>query len=94
VVRSFIAIPAGVGEMPVVRYTVFTFLGTIPWCFGLAGIGLALGSQWEEFHDSFRYADYAIIALVVAGVAAVAFRTYRKRARKRELERSAEGVGR
>lgn len=94
VVRSFIAIPAGVGEMPVVRYTVLTFLGTIPWCFGLAAIGVALGSQWEEFHENFRYADYAIIALVVAGVAAIVFRTYRKRARKRELERSAEGIGR
>jgi membrane protein DedA with SNARE-associated domain len=94
VVRSFIAIPAGIGEMPVVRYTWLTFLGTIPWCFGLAGVGLALGSQWEEFHESFRYADYAIIALVVAGAAAIAFRYYRKRARKRAMERSAEGVGR
>jgi membrane protein DedA with SNARE-associated domain len=94
VVRSFISIPAGVGEMPLGRFTVLTFLGTIPWCFGLAGVGVALGSQWEEFHDSFRYADYAIVALVVAGVAAFAFRAYRKRARKRAMERSAEGVGR
>ena len=38
-----------------------------PWCFGLAAVGVALGSKWEEFHESFRYADYAIIALVVAG---------------------------
>ena len=41
VVRSFVSIPAGIGEMPLVRYTVLTFAGTIPWCFGLAAIGLA-----------------------------------------------------
>jgi membrane protein DedA with SNARE-associated domain len=95
VVRSFVSIPAGIGEMPLGRYTVFTFAGTIPWCFGLAGVGLALGSQWEEFHSSFRFADYAIVALVVAGVAALLYRTHRRRTRRRAMEeRSAEGTGR
>jgi membrane protein DedA with SNARE-associated domain len=86
VVRSFVSIPAGVGEMPLVRYTVLTFLGTIPWCFGLAGVGYALGSQWEEFHDSFRFADYAIAAVVIAGVAALGFRWHRRRTRRRAVE--------
>src|ERR671918_57793 len=94
VVRSFISIPAGVAQMPLPRYTVLTFLGTIPWCFGLAGIGLALGTGWERFHESFRYADYAIIALVVAGAAALLWRHRRRRLRRRAVERSAEGVGR
>jgi membrane protein DedA with SNARE-associated domain len=95
VVRSFVSIPAGIGEMPLGRYTVLTFLGTLPWCFGLAAVGVALGSQWEEFHEAFRYADYAIVALVVAGAAALAYRTYRRRARKRAVEeQSAEWTGR
>ncbi len=95
VVRSFISIPAGIGEMPLGRYTAFTFAGTIPWCFGLAAVGLALGSGWERFHESFRYADYAIVALVVAGLAALAFRAHRRRVRRRAMEeRSAEGTGR
>lgn len=94
VVRSFISIPAGVAEMRLGRYTVLTFLGTIPWCFGLAGIGLALGTGWERFHESFRYADYAIIALVAAGGAALVYRGQRRRQRRRAVERSAEGVGR
>src|SRR5919109_1498295 len=78
VVRSFISIPAGVAEMAVGRFTVLTFLGTIPWCFGLAGIGLALGSKWERFHHGFRYADYAIVALIAAGVLYLAL-GYRRR---------------
>jgi membrane protein DedA with SNARE-associated domain len=94
VVRSFVSIPAGVAEMPLPRYTVLTFLGTIPWCFGLAGIGVALGSGWERFHDSFRFADYAILALVLAGVGFLVYRHRRRRLRRRAMERSAEGVGR
>jgi membrane protein DedA with SNARE-associated domain len=86
VVRSFISIPAGVAEMPLPRYTALTFAGSIPWCFGLAAIGVALGSSWERFHDSFRYADYAIVALVVAGVAALLYRAHRRRLRRRAVE--------
>ncbi len=41
VVRSFISIPAGVLEMPVVRYTVLTAIGSAVWCFGIAGAGVA-----------------------------------------------------
>jgi membrane protein DedA with SNARE-associated domain len=86
VVRSFISIPAGIAEMPIVRYTVLSFLGTLPWCFGLAGAGLALGSGWERFHESWRYADYAIVALVVAAAAYLAIRLGRRSARRRALE--------
>jgi membrane protein DedA with SNARE-associated domain len=88
VVRSFISIPAGVAEMPLGRFTLLTFLGTIPWCFGLAGIGLALGSSWERFHEGFRYADYAIVALVVAAIVLLLVRTRRRRLRRRAFERS------
>jgi membrane protein DedA with SNARE-associated domain len=66
VVRSFVSIPAGVAKMPLLRFTVLTFLGCVPWCFGIAGAGYALGTRYEEFHHNFRYADYTVAALLVA----------------------------
>ena len=69
VVRSFVSIPAGLARMPLGRFTVFTFLGCIPWCFGLAGIGWALGSSYESFHHDFRFVDIAVGVLVVSLVA-------------------------
>jgi membrane protein DedA with SNARE-associated domain len=72
VVRSFIAIPAGVMRMPLGRYTLLTIPGSFVWTFAFAGIGWAAGSQWEEFHHSFRYAEYvvaaAILAVIVVGL--------------------------
>jgi len=69
VVRSFVSIPAGLARMPLGRFTVFTFLGCIPWCFGLAGIGWALGSSYESFHHDFRFVDVAVGVLVLSVVA-------------------------
>lgn len=72
VVRSFIAIPSGVMQMPLGRYTLLTIPGSFAWAFLFAGIGWAAGSQWEDFHHSFRYAEYvvaaAVLIVVVAGV--------------------------
>jgi membrane protein DedA with SNARE-associated domain len=65
VVRSFISIPAGVVRMPIVRFTVLTFLGCVPWCFGIAAAGWALGSSYEKFHHDFAYVEYAVVAAVI-----------------------------
>jgi membrane protein DedA with SNARE-associated domain len=73
-VRSFVAIPAGLAKMPFRRYTLLTIPGSAAWCFGLAGAGWALGSHWENFHHVFRYAEYAILAVLVAGLAYLAYR--------------------
>ena len=80
VVRSFVSIPAGVARMPLGRFTVFTFLGCIPWCFGLAGIGWALGSSYESFHHDFRFVDIAVGVLVLS-VAAIWFIRRRRASR-------------
>lgn len=88
VVRSFISIPAGIFRSPFPRYTLLTLLGSALWCFGLAGAGWALGSQWEEFHRTFRYVDYAVAALVAAGIAVLVWKLARRR---RGVEDAARG---
>ena len=80
VVRSFVSIPAGIARMPLGRFTVLTAIGCMPWCFGIAGAGWALGSRYERFHHDFRYVDIAIIALLV--LAAVAWYVRRRRGTK------------
>jgi membrane protein DedA with SNARE-associated domain len=62
VVRSFVAIPAGIARLELRRFAPLALLGCIPFCFGLAGAGYALGHSWGRVHDAFRYVDYAIVA--------------------------------
>jgi membrane protein DedA with SNARE-associated domain len=69
VVRSFISIPAGIVRMPIVRYTVLTFLGSAVWCFAIAGAGWALGSSYEHFNHAFGYVEYAVLAAVILLIA-------------------------
>ena len=83
VVRSFCSIPAGVFRMPLGRYTLLTLAGSTIWCFGLAGIGYAIGSSWHGFHDAFRYVDYVVLALVVLAAVYVGWRWWSSRATKR-----------
>src|SRR6266513_307674 len=48
VVRTFIAFPAGVARMKLMRFIIYTFAGSLPWCLGLAFVGQKLGEQWNK----------------------------------------------
>jgi membrane protein DedA with SNARE-associated domain len=82
VIRSFVSIPAGVMEVPFVRYTLLTLAGSAIWCFAFAGAGFALGSSWEDFQHVFRYVDYLVVLAVVAAAAWFGRRHVRNRRRR------------
>ena len=65
VVRTFISLPAGIAEMPLLRFSVYTFIGCLPWTFALAAVGYALGSQWTRVEHVLKPVSYAIAAVVV-----------------------------
>src|ERR1700693_4831436 len=48
VIRTFIALPAGVARMPRGRFHLYTFVGSWPWCLGLAWVGMKLGERWDS----------------------------------------------
>lgn len=68
-VRAVVSLPAGVARMPIGRFTLFSLIGTIPWVLALALAGHALGSDWTSVRKGFEYVDYAVLALVVLGIA-------------------------
>jgi membrane protein DedA with SNARE-associated domain len=79
--RSFVSIPAGVLEYPLGPYTALTALASVLWCTAFGVAGYALGANWDEVHRAFKYADYVVLALVVAGVAVLVSRALGRRAR-------------
>jgi len=69
VVRTFIALPAGVARMPQGRFHLYTFLGSFPWCLGLAWLGMKLGERWDKdprLKTWFHRFDAAIVIIIVA----------------------------
>lgn len=79
-VRAFVSLPAGIARMPLGRFSVLTFIGSIPWVLALALAGHALGGSWTTARKYFEYVDYAILALIVIGVVyAIVYRRRRTR---------------
>jgi len=71
VVRTFIALPAGIAKMPQLRFHVYTFLGSWPWCFALAYAGQKLGEKWHtdpRFKEAFHRFHMVIVVLLAIGV--------------------------
>ncbi|HXK41103.1 MAG TPA: DedA family protein [Candidatus Paceibacterota bacterium] len=65
VVRTFISLPAGIARMNILKFSVFTFLGALPWNFTLAFIGYKAGENWNLLHNYFRKANIFIVLLIV-----------------------------
>jgi membrane protein DedA with SNARE-associated domain len=69
VVRTFIALPAGIARMEAFRFHIYTFVGSFPWCLGLAYAGAKLGENLEALRPWFHRFDAVIGAVIVlAGV--------------------------
>jgi membrane protein DedA with SNARE-associated domain len=77
IVRTFISLPAGVARMPFWRFSVLTFLGCLPWVFALTFIGQQVGENWTQWKDSLHYVDYAVLAMILAGIAYLVVRRLR-----------------
>lgn len=72
VVRTFIAFPAGIARMSQARFHLYTFLGSWPWCFGLAYVGMKLGVQWHtdpRFQEAFHRFHLAVELALLAALA-------------------------
>jgi len=80
IIRTFISLPAGIARMPLARFTIFTFLGCIPWVLGLALIGRSLGDDWESARDTLHRFDYVVVAAILLGIALLVVRYLRRRA--------------
>src|SRR5580700_6994816 len=70
IVRTFIAFPAGVAKMNKWKFHIYTFIGSWPWCYALAWVGMKLGATWNSdprFKEIFRRFHLAVEAVLIAG---------------------------
>lgn len=70
IVRTFIAFPAGVAKMSQVRFHIYTFVGSWPWCYALAYVGMKLGASWNSdprFKEIFHRFHLGVELVLVVG---------------------------
>lgn len=94
VVRSLISIPAGTAKMNMVRFALYTLVGSLAWNTVLCTLGFWAGDAWEVITAQAEWVSTAVkVAIVVIGLIVVAwwvkFRIIP--AREEQKRRDAEG---
>jgi membrane protein DedA with SNARE-associated domain len=72
VIRTFISFPAGLARMPMLKFQVYSFIGSWPWCLALAYAGVLLGARWNsdaEFRRLFHEFDALVVVLLAVAFA-------------------------
>ncbi len=67
VIRTFISLPAGIAKMPFWPFVIYTFAGSLPWCYALSYVGFRMGAHWDTLGVYFHRFDAAIGVAIVAG---------------------------
>lgn len=65
VIRTYISLPAGISKMPFVKFCIYSFLGSYPWCLLLAYLGLQLGNNLTALSPIFKSLDVVIVLVIV-----------------------------
>jgi len=65
IVRTYISLPAGITKMPFIKFCIYTFLGSFPWCFLLAYVGTVVGNNLSVLTPIFRSFEVVIIIALV-----------------------------
>jgi membrane protein DedA with SNARE-associated domain len=68
VIRTFIAFPAGVSRMNRTKFHIYTFAGSLPWCYGLAYVGQQLGIRLLDEHSPLKHVMHRLDAVIGAAV--------------------------
>ena len=72
VVRSLISIPAGVARMNIVKFSLFTLVGSAVWNTILCSLGAAAGSAWETVTEQAEWVSDVVKIVIIVIVAVVA----------------------
>lgn len=92
IIRTFIAFPAGIAKMNKVRFHIYTFIGSWPWCFVLAYIGMKLGDHWDSdprFKAVFHRFQLSVELVIVVGVVWFVWTHWKNRTRSESEENAA-----
>lgn len=65
VVRTYISFPAGVAKMDLKKFSLYTFLGALPWAALFAWLGTLLGSRWELIRETLHNFDLVILLGII-----------------------------
>jgi len=87
-VRSFVSFAAGLGEMALGKFSLFTLIGCAVWCTAICSLGYSLGTSYNHVLKAFSFAGYVIGGLAVLAVVIVFLHRWREYRSQREMERS------
>lgn len=76
-IRTFISLPAGISGMDIKKFIIYTILGSLPWTFALAYIGVLLNEKWSIIRGYFHIFDIILGILIVLFIIYLAYK-YKK----------------
>ena len=84
IVRTFISLPAGIAKVKFIPFCILSFVGSFPWCLGLAYVGFLLGDNWRDIRHYLHNFDIVIAIVILLGVGIWLYKHFKEVAKKKK----------
>lgn len=75
-VRTFISLPAGIAKMDFAKFSIYSFLGSLPWNFALVYLGFVFTDRWDQLQNYLK--DFNVLVLVSLVLVVLGYVFWRK----------------
>jgi len=79
VIRTFISLPAGIAKMDFKKFSIYTFIGVVPFTIALTYAGVKLRENWDGLQPYFHKFDLVILLFLILGIIWYIFRHFRRK---------------
>jgi membrane protein DedA with SNARE-associated domain len=75
-VRTFISLPAGIARMDILKFSIYSFLGALPWNLALVYLGYVFTGNWEQLQNYLH--EFNIVVFAVIGLLVISYLVWKK----------------
>jgi membrane protein DedA with SNARE-associated domain len=79
VIRTYISFPAGIAKMNFKKFTLYTFIGALPWCLLFTWLGVKMGNHWDQIQKTLHNFDMLMLFLVILAIVLYVWRHLKNR---------------
>lgn len=80
IVRSFVSLPAGMYRSNLAIFVLYSFIGSLPWCYLWAYLGKQVGQHWDVVENNMQIVDAVIVLAIVALIGKFVWGRFRRAA--------------
>lgn len=84
-IRTYVSFPIGIAKANLIKFVIYTFIGSLIWNIIITYVGFTLGSSWQNIHTYSKYLDIVAVVIIIIFIIWLVYKLKKIRNNKNSL---------